>query len=350
MDSAAYQANRMIGDQGYPAFELRNILGFVAEHFGPARANTLLKEVGLDENTVIHSQFVAVWQVDYALNFVFELAHDPEVGARIGAGYQLSELDILLPHFASCKTLGDCLDVVMQLPRLVGSLSDTLVMQEGNELVMRWMNTGKQQVERYHNVFLHSIGVLLTLARELTGVQIEYTQLAFQRAGFAAHYIKSLTTAELTFAQPYCEWRVSAEYLSLPVVYDFSDAAGQMPPPLEPSLIDLVLEEIRSEFPQIPKLESLAASLNMSDRSLRRKLSSMDTGYQSLIDMVRAQAAIARLLKGELSITEIAETLGYVDVSHFRQSFKHWTGHAPGHFVRLNCSSPEKGEASLSTH
>ena len=123
-----------------------------------------------------------------------------------------------------------------------------------------------------------------------------------------------------------------------------------MPSAIEPSLIDLVLELIRCEFPDIPKLESLAASLNMSDRSLRRKLSSLGTGYQSLIDMVRAQAAIARLLKGELSINEIAETLGYVDVSHFRQSFKHWTGHAPGHFVRLNCSSPERAEEHLSTH
>ncbi|MCF1427208.1 MAG: AraC family transcriptional regulator [Shewanella sp.] len=341
MDSPSYQANRMIGDQGYPAFELRHILAFTVWHFGEHQAQALLRAIGLDSNTVQHSQFVAVWQVDYALRTLARLSNDPEIGARIGATYKLAGLDILLPHFAGCRTLRDCLAVVTRLPRLVGSLSDTLVLEEQGELAMRWLNTGRFEENHYHTIFTHSIGVLLTLARELTGVRVEYSRLAFQVPKFAGDYLRGMTRARLAFEQTYCEWVVSEQMLALPVTYSFNHAGAPAPQPLSPSLIDILLAQLHEHFPQIPRLEELAGSLNMSDRSLRRKLAALGTGYQPLVDMVRAQSAIAGLLSGQESITDIAEQLGYVDVSHFRQSFKHWTGHAPGHFVSLNSSSPE---------
>ncbi|MGI2260191.1 AraC family transcriptional regulator ligand-binding domain-containing protein [Shewanella sp. GXUN23E] len=341
MELSSYQANRMLGDQGYPAFELRHILAFTARHFGEYQAQALLRAIGLDSNTVQHSQFVAVWQVDYALRMLHELSHDPEIGVRIGATYQLAGLDILLPHFATCRTLRDCLAVVNRMPRLVGSLSDTLVLEEQGELAMRWLNTGRLEIQHYHTIFSHSIGVLLTLARELTGERVEYSRLAFQVPAFAGRYLSAMTGATLAFEQTYCEWAVSEQMLALPVTYPFSHAKTPAALPLSPSLIDLVLAQLHRHFPQIPRLEELAASLNMSDRSLRRKLAALGTGYQPLVDMVRAQRAIAALLAGQQSIADIAGQLGYVDVSHFRQSFKHWTGQAPGHFVRLNSSSPE---------
>lgn len=339
-ESPDYQANRMIGDQGYPAFELRSILSFTQRHFGDAKAKALLMEIGLDESTLQHSQFVEVWQVDYALGYVHQLSHDPEVGVRIGTTYTLDKLDLLLPHFARCDTLRDCLQVVMQMPRLVGSLADTLIREEEGQLSMRWLNTGKLELARYNNIFLHSAAVLVTLARELTGKAIDYSHIDLQVPEFAAGYLKSVSQTSIGFERPYCQWSVATEMLDYPVVYSFGSEAGQALDGIQASLIDAVLTEIRAQFPEVPRLESLAASLNMSDRSLRRKLAAMGTGYQPLVDMVRAQTAIAELLSGRLNINEIAEMMGYVDVSHFRQSFKHWTGHAPGHFVRLNVEAP----------
>ncbi|MGS5404551.1 helix-turn-helix domain-containing protein [Acinetobacter junii] len=38
------------------------------------------------------------------------------------------------------------------------------------------------------------------------------------------------------------------------------------------------------------------------------------------------------LIKNELSIQEISESLGYADVSHFSRAFKNWTGVTPKAF------------------
>lgn len=102
------------------------------------------------------------------------------------------------------------------------------------------------------------------------------------------------------------------------------------------SFIETVLKAIRAQFPYVPHLDDMAAQLHMSDRSFRRRLAQLGSSYQRLVDQVRCQRAVELILANELDIEAIAESLGYSDVSHFRQSFKHWIGHPPGYFSRLN--------------
>ncbi|QWL04609.1 helix-turn-helix transcriptional regulator, partial [Shewanella indica] len=82
-------------------------------------------------------------------------------------------------------------------------------------------------------------------------------------------------------------------------------------------------------------LETMALRLHMSSRSLRRKLAALGSSYQRLVDQQRCQRAVSWILEGQLSVSEIAERLGYSDSCHFRQSFKHWLGYPPGYFSRL---------------
>ena len=82
----------------------------------------------------------------------------------------------------------------------------------------------------------------------------------------------------------------------------------------------------------MPAFDDLARQLNMSERTLRRRLDREGTSYQRIKDTVRREAAIAYLENPELTVSDVAELLGFSDPSAFHRSFKRWTGRSPGDY------------------
>lgn len=78
--------------------------------------------------------------------------------------------------------------------------------------------------------------------------------------------------------------------------------------------------------------EQLAARVNMSPRTLRRRLEQEGTTFQQLLTKVRSALAKELLLTGKLSVEQVAERLGYSDPSSFYHAFKRWTGKSPSSF------------------
>ncbi len=82
----------------------------------------------------------------------------------------------------------------------------------------------------------------------------------------------------------------------------------------------------------MPSFEELTGLLNMSARTLRRRLEREGTTYQRIKDNARRDAAITLLTRRGMSVSEVAERVGFSDPSAFHRSFKKWTGQAPGAF------------------
>ena len=78
-----------------------------------------------------------------------------------------------------------------------------------------------------------------------------------------------------------------------------------------------------------PTMELVAEELGMSPRSLRRKLTELDSSFQAIFDEVRMKMAIQYLQNSETSLDEISEFIGFSDYNNFRKAFKRWTGHPP---------------------
>lgn len=76
----------------------------------------------------------------------------------------------------------------------------------------------------------------------------------------------------------------------------------------------------------------VAQSLNMSVRTMYRRLGDEGVSYQSLLDKLRSSVALEYLRNTQLSVEEIATQCGYQDVSNFRKAFRRWTGAAPSSF------------------
>ncbi len=78
-----------------------------------------------------------------------------------------------------------------------------------------------------------------------------------------------------------------------------------------------------------PNAVQMAQHLNLSPRSLFRRMRSAGISYHAVIDEVRCEQAQWQLRHSDASIERIAERLGYRDTSNFSRTFRRWTGTTP---------------------
>ena len=84
----------------------------------------------------------------------------------------------------------------------------------------------------------------------------------------------------------------------------------------------------------IPSLTEIASQLHMSSRTLIRRLEKKNTSYKSLLEKIRQQQATYLLKNTHLSVSEIAEKLGYNETSNFGRAFKKWFRTSPAAWRR----------------
>lgn len=96
-----------------------------------------------------------------------------------------------------------------------------------------------------------------------------------------------------------------------------------------------MIKLIEADF---PKIEHVAHHLNMSVRTLQRRLQQEQLGYRDLLEELRKDFALDYLNNPQLSVQEVAHLLNYADSSAFIRSFKRWTGQTPHSYrVQQNC-------------
>lgn len=76
-------------------------------------------------------------------------------------------------------------------------------------------------------------------------------------------------------------------------------------------------------------LDAIAARLGFSERTLQRRLQSLQLNFQQLVERLRFNAACRYLLQGGLPLTEIGYQLGYSEPSAFSRAFRRWSGVSP---------------------
>jgi len=104
----------------------------------------------------------------------------------------------------------------------------------------------------------------------------------------------------------------------------------------------LLLTHVQDGFPTI---REAAEFLHMTRRTLMRKLEDEGSSFQQIKDLVRRDRAIYFLTSQTLSVSDIAEKVGFSDPSVFARAFKSWTGVSPREY-RVNYS-PKKTEKDI---
>ena len=83
---------------------------------------------------------------------------------------------------------------------------------------------------------------------------------------------------------------------------------------------------------QAPSSTAIAKQLNISSRTLQRKLNDEGYQYKDLLNEVRLELALHYLQNTQLSLDNIAYELGYAEARSFYRSFKQWTGRTAGSY------------------
>ncbi|MFP6807271.1 MAG: AraC family transcriptional regulator [Pseudomonadales bacterium] len=78
-----------------------------------------------------------------------------------------------------------------------------------------------------------------------------------------------------------------------------------------------------------PDKQAIANELNMSPRTLQRRLEEEDTSVKEIVNETRHQLSLSFLDKPHYSIKEVAYALGFSDPSNFARAFRRWTGRTP---------------------
>lgn len=98
----------------------------------------------------------------------------------------------------------------------------------------------------------------------------------------------------------------------------------------EGSLLELASSAVLQELGSGLNLDDLAKRLHMTPRTLHRSLLRDGWSFSDLLDIHRRYLAHDLLQDGVLPIAEIADQLGYGEVSSFTRAIRRWYGTTPG--------------------
>ncbi|MEO0323354.1 MAG: AraC family transcriptional regulator ligand-binding domain-containing protein [Myxococcota bacterium] len=181
------------------------------------------------------------------------------------------------------------------------------------------------------------IGVALTGKRR--GVTLE---LALPEPLYLARFAPLLENRSFRFDRPAHRLLFHPEVVSRPVVFADPAAERLAREQCERELeqlgrgTDVVLQvrrALEAEGPATP-LAKVAPKLGMSTRTLKRRLGARNASFTGIREQVRREVAQLALRNPDVSLTDIAERLGYSDARTFGRAFRRWTGTSPTAYRR----------------
>lgn len=172
-------------------------------------------------------------------------------------------------------------------------------------------------------------------ASRLALVRLDF---AFPRPAFATED-HGLYPAPVAFDQPLSALYVETDSLRMPVRREARELPhflrhapeGWMFPSFkDESLAQRLRHLLAARLPASLTAQDAAEALNVSLRTLHRRLAQEGTSYQAIKDELRRDLAIQKLSRGQEPLAVISAELGFDSTASFHRAFRHWTGDTPG--------------------
>jgi AraC-like DNA-binding protein len=262
------------------------------------------------------------------------------LGLAVGQTETLGSFGLLGMAMMTSRTFGDAMNVGIAHHRVSGSLLDVSfeVIDEREVALVAWPRFNDAPLLPFLCEELFSSS--LAIARQLLGTDFRTSRLevTYARPAHASAY-DDYFQCELVFGARYNRIVVGVPWLEHPLP-NHNPLTAQQALALctrqhderggvQQEIVASVERLLRSHLRQQPRLPDVARILNMSERSLRRRLSESGQIFREIHDRVRAERALELLHGGTLSVAEIGLEIGFSDPREFRRAFKRWTGMPP---------------------
>ncbi|MBK9259286.1 MAG: AraC family transcriptional regulator [Polyangiaceae bacterium] len=318
----------------------------------------LFAESGIDPTslfdssaTVPYPQLLDVWRR------AEERCGDPNVGLRALERLDISMLErvphetewVVLQVFAVSASLGEALTRFARYFPVTFYGSEIVVERAGNLVYVRHRVVGMPSIPRSFSEFI--LGLIARIIHELTTRPVKPREIRFAHAA-PASLVEGNRILPIPPTYAANENAIVLDAMDLSVAMSCPNAALLTSlerhaeerlaslPPLE-SFVDQIRALIAAELEDgNPNASHIADALQISVRTLSRKLSELGTSHKALLDDVRASLARRYLLDERRAVNETARLLGFSEVSAFHRAFRRWYGRSPTDF-RREASSAE---------
>src|SRR5690606_16721243 len=96
-----------------------------------------------------------------------------------------------------------------------------------------------------------------------------------------------------------------------------------------------VMALLYEHIPHFLNQTEVANVMGITTRTLARRLQQENTSFTDVLNVVRSEIATYFLESTQLTVPDVAESLGFSDTGNFRQAFKRWTGRSACDFRAL---------------
>jgi AraC-like DNA-binding protein len=288
-------------------------------------------------------QFFAVWHA------ISELTGDPLVGLRIGGQTGPAQIEAAAVAALHSATYGDALERLARYKRLCCP-EEIRLTREGSlaRLSFHWILSDETPPHAISDAAFASAHAIAHrgAGRIITPRRLELVRTPPSLAPYAAYFGCEVRTGCMTDALVY-----GVEALDVPFVSRNEDLLAVLVPALDARLEALgepvIAARARAALTRMmrgdrPSIEALAGELDMSARSLQRRLGEAGTSYQVVLDGVRLETARRLLAETTFSPGEIAFFLGFEEANSFQRAFRRWEGRTPVQWREQRTSTPAK--------
>lgn len=283
------------------------------------------------------------------------LADDPHFGLHVGESVKLGAYNVYGLILLSCRDFGQALQQTLRFEALAHDLGRSSLRVEGGVAEYRWDSAVSNASRHLAESVFAGIQVM---GGWLAGTELPHAEIVFRHAApddCSEH--RRIFGDRLRFGAEANLARFDASLLAWPV----RNADVGLYPVLQQHAEQLLREKqrvqadagiaaqvraaiVRNLAQDRVRLALIAEELNVTQRTLQRKLADAGVSFQQVLDSTRRDLAIDYLGRERLSLAEIAFLLGYQEQSSFCHAFKEWTGMNPGAYREsLEAKEREQG-------
>lgn len=330
----------------YPVFKLAAMeKALQAEGVAQAQA---LERVGLSESDLVsHATRVSLNQVIQCYRNALRISADPRFAYRAGLRFHVSTYGMYGFAILSSTNFRQTMRFAESYHQLATPTAHISFKENGDRGEWTIVPTPHPDVDAalYRFIVELQFGVHTSLHRDVMGPSFEARELhvAYGPTDDARNYAEAFG-CQVVFGQAEnkfvfdAKWLDGAPMLGNEVSYSLAlDLCDQLVEEfqLRVGLVGKVREILLVNLARPTSFNAVARHLETSTRTLRRKLREENTSFRELVDELRMQMAIKYLRDTDLTVEEIAFSLGFSEAASFRQAFRRWTKGAPIEFRRL---------------
>ncbi len=308
------------------------------------RSDAVLEGAGVDPGSILDPRAM-ISLADYCglIDLCAERTGDDAFGARFGSSFELAHFGDLGTLAASAPVLRVGLEKVARYYHVVQE-NTLLELHADDDFVRLDYQVFDARIERRQQDAEVSVGAFCALVRHCLrrdwaplAVHFEHSRIG-PRRGY-----ENLFDCAAVFDQPLNSILVPRTLADLPL----PGADARVHAAVEQSLVDRSVafrraapdgprtDAVQAALPVVIerllkqrrlRIDSAAAELGISVYTLRAAVRGLGVGFDELVSGVRRDMALRYLEDPDLSLTEIAETLGYSELSAFSRAFRRWTG------------------------